>query len=234
MIKYILWDIDGTLLDFELAEERALRSSLQGFGLKDLTDEMLVQYRKINKNYWERLERGELEKIQVLQGRFYDFFALYDLDSSLVPDFNRTYQENLGRVAAFSPYGLEVVKDLKGDYIQLAATNGTITAQEGKLKRSGLDELLDGIFISDEVGYEKPDPRFFKVILDSFPGSKVTDFIIVGDSLTSDMKLARNCGFLSIFYNPKNLDLGPGQVDYIISDLREVREIIERENEKNK
>ncbi|MDO5028149.1 MAG: HAD-IA family hydrolase [Bacillota bacterium] len=230
MIKYILWDIDGTLLDFSLAEARSIEASFEEFGLGKPSEELLENYRQINKSYWQRLERGELEKIQVLEGRFYDLFDLYKLDSSLVPDFNKSYQENLGRVAAFSPYGLEVVKDLKGKYIQLAATNGTIVAQKGKLKRSGLDQLLDGIFISDLVGFEKPDPRFFQAILDEFPQSKLEEYIIVGDSLTSDIQLSKNCGFKNIFYNPKGLDLAESQVDYNISDLRQVKEIIEKIN----
>lgn len=233
MIKYILWDIDGTLLDFSLAEEKALRASFKEFDLPWPGQEFLEDYRKINKEFWEKLERKELEKIQVLEGRFYKAFDLYKLDTSNIPAFNKSYQKHLGSVATFSPYGLEVVLDLKKTYKQFAATNGTITAQKGKLKKSGLDQILDGIFISDQIGYEKPDPRFFQSVLDHVGDSSPEEYIIIGDSLTSDMKLGKNCGIKTIFYNPKNLKIDKDLVDFEISDLRQVKSLIEKINKNN-
>ncbi|WP_054252881.1 HAD family hydrolase [Neofamilia massiliensis] len=233
MIKYILWDIDGTLLDFSLAEEKALRASFKEFDLPWPGQKFLEDYRKINKEFWEKLERKELEKIQVLEGRFYKAFDLYKLDTSSIPAFNKSYQKHLGSVAAFSPYGLEVVLDLKKTYKQFAATNGTITAQKGKLKKSGLDQILDGIFISDQIGYEKPDPRFFQSVLDHVGDSIPEEYIIIGDSLTSDMKLGKNCGIKTIFYNPKNLKIDKDLVDFEISDLRQVKSLIEKINKNN-
>ena len=232
MIKYILWDIDGTLLDFSLAEEMALKASFKEYDLPWPGDEFLEDYKKINKEFWEKLERKELEKIQVLEGRFYKAFDLYKLDTSSIPAFNKSYQKHLGSVAAFSPYGLETVMDLKNSYKQFAATNGTITAQEGKLKKSGLDQILDGIFISDKIGYEKPDPRFFQSILDFVGDSKAEEYVIIGDSLTSDMKLGKNCGLKTIFYNPKSLETDKDLVDFEIKDLRQVKDLIQAINYK--
>lgn len=232
MIKYILWDIDGTLLDFSLAEEMALKASFKEYDLPWPGDEFLEDYKKINKEFWEKLERKELEKIQVLEGRFYKAFDLYKLDTSSIPAFNKSYQKHLGSVAAFSPYGLETVMDLKNSYKQFAATNGTITAQEGKLKKSGLDQILDGIFISDKIGYEKPDPRFFQSILDFVGDSKAEEYVIIGDSLTSDMKLGKNCGLKTIFYNPKSLETDKDLVDFEIKDLRQVKDLIQAINNK--
>lgn len=232
MIKYILWDIDGTLLNFSLAEEMALKASFKEYDLPWPGDEFLEDYKKINKEFWEKLERKELEKIQVLEGRFYKAFDLYKLDTSSIPAFNKSYQKHLGSVAAFSPYGLETVMDLKNSYKQFAATNGTITAQEGKLKKSGLDQILDGIFISDQIGYEKPDPRFFQSILDFVGDSKAEEYVIIGDSLTSDMKLGKNCGLKTIFYNPKSLETDKDLVDFEIKDLRQVKDLIQAINNK--
>ena len=232
MIKYILWDIDGTLLDFSLAEEMALKASFKEYDLPWPGDEFLEDYKKINKEFWEKLERKELEKIQVLEGRFYKAFDLYNIDTSSIPAFNKSYQKHLGSVAAFSPYGLETVMDLKNSYKQFAATNGTITAQEGKLKKSGLDQILDGIFISDQIGYEKPDPRFFQSILDFVGDSKAEEYVIIGAYLTSDMKLGKNCGLKTIFYNPKSLETDKDLVDFEIKDLRQVKDLIQAINNK--
>lgn len=232
MIKYILWDIDGTLLDFSLAEEKALKASFDEYDLSWPGDEFLKDYRKINKEFWEKLERKELEKIQVLEGRFYKAFDLYKVDTSSIPAFNKSYQKHLGSVAAFSPYGLETVSDLKKSYKQFAATNGTVTAQKGKLKKSGLDQILDGIFISDQIGYEKPDPRFFQSILDFVGDSQPEEFVIIGDSLTSDMKLGRVCGLNRIYYNPKDSNVPADLKDFTIKDLIEVKNLIEKLNNK--
>ena len=82
--KVILWDIDGTLLDFHKAEAAAIRSLFQRFGLGICTDEMLADYSAINVTYWQRLETGELTKPQVLTGRFYEFFEKYGLNTGCV------------------------------------------------------------------------------------------------------------------------------------------------------
>ena len=76
MIKVILWDIDGTLLDFLAAEKAAIRACFSKFGLGECTDEMLGRYSKINRSYWEKLERGEMSKAEILVNRFRDFFLL--------------------------------------------------------------------------------------------------------------------------------------------------------------
>lgn len=86
-IKYLLWDIDGTLLNFDLAEEIAIRTCFHDFKLGKCSDEMLEEYKKINKQYWQRLECGEISKKEVLEGRFRDFFSCYGIDLSIVSRF---------------------------------------------------------------------------------------------------------------------------------------------------
>ena len=75
MIKVILWDIDGTLLDFLKAEHAALQTCFSVFSLGECIDEMIARYSAINRTYWERLERGEITKAQVLVERFREFFC---------------------------------------------------------------------------------------------------------------------------------------------------------------
>ena len=151
-IKAILWDIDGTLLNFEEAEKYAIRKCFSIFELGECSDEMLKIYSKINKGYWQRLERGEITKKEVLEGRFIDFFKKYGLDTNKAGEFNQEYQKRLGDTIVFFENGLELVKELKGKVRQCAVTNGTKVAQERKLKNSGLDILLDHIFISEDIG----------------------------------------------------------------------------------
>ena len=150
-IKVVLWDIDGTLLDFQSAEKYAIQACFSKFQLGECTDGMLRDYVEINEGYWRRLERGELTKPQVLVGRFEEFFGKHGIDTAKAPAFNEEYQLRLGDTICFCENALETVKALHGRVWQYAVTNGTRTAQERKLAGSGLDKLLEGVFISEMI-----------------------------------------------------------------------------------
>lgn len=226
-IKVILWDIDGTLLNFEEAEKYAIRACFSQFGLGECSDEMLADYSVINRGYWQRLERGELTKPQVLEGRFTEFFGKYGLDTSCVTAFNAQYQISLGDTFCFHEGGLETVQTLRGKVKQYAVTNGTRIAQERKLQGSGLAELLDGVFISENIGIEKPGIGFFHRVWESIGVYAPDEVMIVGDSLTSDIQGGNNAGILCCWFNPqgkpapKNL-----RIDYTISELSQILDII--------
>lgn len=229
-IKVVLWDIDGTLLDFKAAEKVAIRKCFSMFHLGVCTDEMLKVYSGINRVFWQRLERGEMTKPQILEGRFYEFFSRYGLDTSCVPDFNRQYQIELGETVCFNPGGKETVEALKGHVKQYAVTNGTKVAQKRKLAASDLEELLDGVFISDEIGVEKPNVAFFQKIweqIGTYPGDEV---LIVGDSLTSDIQGGINAGILTCWFDPEGSAAPEGlRIDYRIRTLSEVLDICGKE-----
>ncbi len=226
-IKVILWDIDGTLLNFEEAEKYAIRACFAQFGLGECTDSMLADYSVINRSYWQRLERGELTKPQVLEGRFMEFFGKYGLDTGCAPAFNAQYQISLGDTFCFHENGLETVQALNGKVKQYAVTNGTRIAQERKLRGSGLDKLLDGVFISEIVGIEKPGIGFFQRVWDAIGTYKPDEVMIVGDSLTSDIQGGNNAGILCCWFNPQGKP-APNhlRINYTIRDLRQILDII--------
>ena len=227
MIKVVLWDIDGTLLSFKAAERCAMRACFETLGLGELTDEMLVEYSAINARYWKRLELGELTKPQVLQGRFEEFFTSYGLNTDCVDAFNAMYQVRLGETVVFNDNGKELVEALRGKVLQYAVTNGTLVAQRGKLKNSGLDRLLDDVFISDIIGIEKPNKGFFDAVFDKIGDFKPNEMLIVGDSLTSDIRGGNNAGILCCWYNPKGEPMPEGfRVDYDIRNLNELPAIL--------
>ena len=222
-IKVVLWDIDGTLLDFHAAEAVAIKSLFLKFGLGICTDEMLKDYSAINTSYWKRLETGELTKTQILTGRFETFFRKYGLNTDCVADFNAAYQLALGDTVRFFPGGLETVQALKGKILQCAVTNGTLVAQRKKLAASGLDQLFDAVFISDVVGIEKPNIGFFDAIWAQIGTFDPNEVLIVGDSLTSDIRGGNNAGIRTCWFNPKGFpapnDL---RIDHTISNLDQV------------
>ncbi len=223
MIRAVLWDVDGTLLDFLAAERAAVRTGFARHGLGECTDEMLRVYSRINVKFWEALERGEMTKPEILTGRFREFFSLYGIDPALADVFNAQYQVDLGDTVVFQPGALETVKALRGRIPQYAVTNGTKIAQRRKLARSGLDTLLDGVFISEDLGVEKPSPGFFDRVFAVLGDIPREETLIVGDSLTSDIRGGINAGLRTAWYNPEGKPLPAGwRVDH---DLRSVAEV---------
>ena len=227
MIKVLLWDIDGTILNFLAAEKEAMKKCFEVCGLGVCTDEMIERYSKINKKYWEMLERGELIKPQVLVGRFEEFFKSEGIITDCASKFNKEYQVRLGDTICFHDDAYELLKSFRGTVKQYAVTNGTKVAQDKKLNLSGLREIFDDVFISEELGVEKPGIGFFEKVWERIGRYESNEVMIIGDSLTSDMRGGNNAGILCCWYNPKKVVNDKGvRIDYEIDDLQKVREII--------
>ncbi|MDD6217471.1 MAG: YjjG family noncanonical pyrimidine nucleotidase [Roseburia sp.] len=231
MIKTILWDVDATLLNFELAEKAAMERCFSMFEMGECTQEMLSRYSKINRSYWQRLERGELTKPEVLVGRFEEFFGKEGIPVEKAAAFNEEYQVRLGDTVFFHDNAYELIKELQGKVKQAIVTNGTVVAQERKLEKSGLNKLITDIFISDQIGAEKPSPKFFEKVWEELGPYKKEEVMIVGDSLTSDMQGGNNAGIRCCWYNPKGLKNETSvHVDYEITNLWQVKDILSNEN----
>lgn len=225
-IKTILWDVDGTLLDFESSEEACMRLCLKKYG-EEITEEQMRWYSGRNSFYWKQFERGEISKERVYFGRFEDFFAHIGVKRIDCKTFNQEYQEALGNSAIPQDHALELCAALKGDFRQYVVTNGSTVAQTGKLRKSGLENLMDGIFISEQMGTEKPNKEFFDLCGREIPEYDPKTTIIIGDSLTSDMAGGNNAGLLCCWYNPHKKGAPEGlRIDYDISSLKEVYELL--------
>ena len=227
MIKVILWDIDATLLDFLAAEKAAIDFCFEKFGLGTCTEEMLKRYSVINRRYWEMLEKGEMSKPEILVNRFKEFFESEGLASDCAEEFNATYQVALGDTICFRDNGYELVKKLKNQYKQYVVTNGTFIAQERKLKKSGIGELVEASFISDLIGYEKPAMEFFDHVFENIGHYEKDEVLIIGDSLTSDMQGGNNAGIICCWYNPNHLENTKDiKIDHEIDNLWQLEEIL--------
>ncbi len=226
-IKYILWDIDGTLLDFELAENTAIRECFKDFNLGNCSDKQLKDYKKINNKFWNQLENGKISKKEVLEGRFVEFFLKNGIDTDIASEFNETYQIWLGNIVYYIKNAKETVLALKTKYKQYGATNGTIVAQEKKLAKSGLDKLLDDVFISEKIGFNKPSINYYKAVFEKVGSHNLEEYIMIGDSLTSDMQGGINAGISTCWFNPnKKQNDKKLNIDYEINNLKEVIDIL--------
>ncbi len=227
-----MWDIDGTLLNFDLAETRAIRKCFDLYGLGELSDRALQDYKKINKFLWEKLEEDKITRTEVLEGRFKKLFDKYSYQVDDIPAFNIVYQKALGQTYVLNENARETIENLGDKYAQYGVTNGSIIAQEGKLKGAKLDKYLRDVFISERIGYEKPAREFFDYVFDRVGSANPDDYIIVGDSLTSDIRGGNLAGMKTIWYNPASLinELG-FKVDYEVTDLIDIVDILEENNE---
>lgn len=225
--KYLLWDIDGTIINFELAERAAIRSLFKRFKLGDCSDEMLMYYSQINKRYWQLMESGKIKKDKMLVERFIEFFSNKGINADIAAEFNKEYQIALCDTIVFNDDAIDIIKHQKKTCKIIIVTNGTEVVQEKKLERSGLNDIVDNVFISELVGFEKPNIKFFEKVILEVGIKDLKEALIIGDSLTSDIEGGHNIGIDTCWYNPKNEEnttlLSP---TYTIRNLHELENII--------
>ena len=225
----ILWDVDGTLLDFEYSQRASLAKCFQIIG-REITEEIQDLYDKINDSYWKRLELGEITKAQLLNGRFVTLFeklAITDVD---VEAFRLEYQDGLSNIFAYTDDSLNICKALQGNIKQYVVTNGVTSIQMRKLALSGLIDVMDGLFISEQIGMPKPHKEFFDYCLDHIEERDKSRILLIGDSLTSDIKGGVGAGIPTCWYRKEGTINSSGLCpDYEISDLHQVFDILKQE-----
>lgn len=214
----VLLDLDNTLLDFDTAERHALSRALTELGI-GFDDELLRLYNEINRRHWELLEDGVLTREEVLVKRFE---ALYR-SRGIVGDAMRTqerYESLLAEGHWFMPGGRELLEELHGKYRLFLCSNGTQSVQEGRIASAGIAPYFEKIFVSEKMGCNKPERRYFELCFEQIPDFQRERTIILGDSLTSDIRGGRNAGILSCWYNPGHkANRGEIRPDYEIAVL---------------
>lgn len=223
MIEFLFLDLDDTILDFQKAERLALAKTLESFGLPP-TDTVLARYHEINREHWERLERKELTRQQVLVGRFAALFAEMGL-SAQAEKVARAYEENLSQGHYFLPGAEEALKSLSKKYKLYLASNGTARVQAGRLKSAGIIPYFQEIFVSEEMGYNKPDPAYFDACFARIPGFRKDRAMMVGDSLTSDILGGIQAGIATCWVNPHH-KTGSIRPDYEIESIVQLEALL--------
>lgn len=225
-ITTILWDVDGTLLDFPYSQRYAITKSFQSVG-REVTDEMINRFSQINDDYWKRLELGEVTKSELLTGRFITLFEEYGVKGVDLDDFCMEFQSALGSVYLHMDDSLTLCTSLKDRFRQYVVTNGVASTQRQKLKLSGLGDVMEDIFISEEIGYPKPHREFFDKCMQQISEKNKKRILIVGDSISSDIKGGIGAGILTCWYRPDETQNNTiWKPDYEISHLNEVYDIL--------
>ncbi len=227
MIEFLFLDLDDTILDFHKAERIAVRKTIEAFGLA-VDDELLNTYSAINRAHWERLERGELTREEVLTGRFTTLFQKFGkaVDATACA---RDYEKNLAVGHYFLPGAEEAMEELAKQYKLYLVSNGTASVQKGRMTSANLYRFFKKVFVSQEVGYNKPAKEYFDICFAGIPGFDPKRAMIVGDSLTSDILGGINAGITTCWVNPLGYphreDIVP---DYEIAGLYQLPELLKK------
>ena len=227
MVKFVLLDLDDTILDFHKAEHIALSATLKEIGI-DPTEAVLKRYSEINRAHWKRLELGELTRPEVLHGRFTQLFNEIGVNGDCY-EAQRIYEWKLGTGHYFLEGGQELLDALYGKYDLYLASNGTDIVQTRRIASANIEHYFKDLFISQRLGYDKPMKQFFDLAFAKIENFNHEEAIIIGDSLSSDIKGGINAGIRTCWFNLHGIkNESEIQPDYEVTDLYEIPALLER------
>ncbi len=225
----ILFDADNTLLNFDKDEHQALVKTMKEYGIP-VSDDNISTYVNINKGLWKKIETGEITKPELKRTRFKLFFDAIGFSSEADPfEVNERYLHLLGDGGNTLTGAVELCKELKKEgYDLYIVTNGVAATQAKRLTKAGLLPYFTDVFVSETVGYQKPRKEYFDYVLNSVTEKDRDKILLVGDSLSSDIKGAMNarlkCVWLNLFGNELPKEYAP---TFIISNITDVKKILE-------
>lgn len=225
MIKAVLTDIDNTLLDFDKCAEKAIADSCAEFKI-EYGRYIFDAFSVINDRLWKRLERKELTKAELHRIRWETIFARCNVNGdgqAFEISFRNKISENAEKVDGAE----ELLKYLSEKYIVCVASNASHSEQKKRLEKAGLSKYIDKFFISADIGFDKPDEKFFAACLAELNGIRKDEVIMIGDSLSADVKGGADFGFKTCWFNKFSVPT-PGNVkpDYIVYSLKEIENIL--------
>ena len=226
MIEFLFLDLDDTILDFKKAEYIAIGKTIADFGVEP-TEEVRHRYHIINKWHWEQLELGKLTRAEVLENRFGVLFGELGVQADKTA-CARTYEKNLSIGHWFLPGAEEAVDSLSKKYRLYLASNGTASVQKGRMTSANLYRFFEKVFVSQEIGHNKPSKAYFDACFAQIPDFDPEKAIMVGDSLSSDILGGINAGIRTVWVNPSH---APGRedirADYEIEALSQLEALLE-------
>ncbi|MDO4459329.1 MAG: YjjG family noncanonical pyrimidine nucleotidase [Clostridia bacterium] len=225
MYKYILMDNDGTLMDFEKAKRESVKMSWNMLGMeKEFTEEIQQTYDKINDKWWLMLEKGEVTRDELETGRFADFFEKVGVVAD-PQKMMELYEENISHMKFILDGATETMKKLSEKYEIYIITNGFSNIQHGRLDDCEFTPYFRKMYVSGDIGLVKPDKAYFDYVMKDIGDMDKSAYLVVGDSLSSDILGAKNAGMDCAWVHPKGkvTDL---PIKYHIESVKELTEIL--------
>ena len=227
MIKFLLIDLDDTILDFQKAERIGIENTFRHYGI-DPTKENIALYLQINAARWRALEQGKMTRKQVNEGRFTELFHALgrEVDGAQCAAY---YLSQLALTHDYLPGAEEAIKALSKKYRLFLASNGNSVVQFPRLRESGLEQYIEKAFVSEALGQNKPSKAYFDLCFAQIPDFDPKQAMMVGDSLTSDIQGGINAGIRTCWVNTfGKTNTTQVQPDYEIGALSELEGLLER------
>ncbi|MFS9053829.1 YjjG family noncanonical pyrimidine nucleotidase [Streptococcus infantis] len=226
--KFLLFDLDHTLLDFDAGEDIALTQLLEEEGVEDI-QAYKDYYVPMNKLLWKDLELKKITKKELVNTRFAKLFAHFGIEKDGAYLAGR-YQFFLSKQGQTFPGVEDLLRKLISQGYELyAATNGITYIQTGRLKQSGISPYFKEIFISEQLHTQKPDAEFYEKIGARIPNFNKNHALMIGDSLSADIQGGNNAGIDTIWYNPHHLkNKSLAQPTYEIDSYQALLELLDK------
>ncbi len=222
-------DADETIFDFPVCEYNALKEALGFYGIV-FNDEVYSSFSSINAALWKKLELKEITKPALRIRRFSEMLEKCFPESEAVKPalLAEKYIERLAGQAVFTEGAYQALEKLSRCYDIYIITNGFSTVQKSRISLSGIRPFLKGVFISEELGADKPEKLFFEKALESVKEKDHSRILVVGDSITSDMQGGKNAGLTTCIYDPKGKISMPHPLcDFRVRSLMEIPDLPE-------
>lgn len=226
MKKYttLYFDLDNTILDFTATEYKAIKQLLIMHSLP-VSDEIISKYSAINQCWWERFEKGEIEKSQIFAGRFETFLQFYNLDGD-AQKMSQDYFELLAAGHDIIDGAEDVLRYVKEQgYTVCITTNGVSRTQYRRIDECGLKKYFDYVFVSEDAGHQKPEREYFEYAMANSPEKDKTKILVIGDSQSSDILGGINFQVDSCWFNPKG-KTGAYKATYEITNIMQICDIL--------
>ena len=226
--KFLLFDLDHTLLDFDAAEDVALTQLLKEEGVADI-QAYKDYYVPMNKSLWKDLEEKKITKQELVNTRFSKLFSHFGIEKDGVYLAER-YQFYLAQQGQVFSGAMELLDSLiDRGYELYAATNGITTIQTGRIAQSGLAPYFNQIFISEQLQTQKPDSLFYDKIGQQIAGFSKEQTLMIGDSLTADIQGGNNADIDTIWYNSHHLEnKTKAQPTYEVDSYQALLELLDK------
>ncbi|HIX42306.1 haloacid dehalogenase [Kurthia sp. 3B1D] len=227
MKKYthLLFDVDNTILNFDAAEEVALAKILSKYGPTLDQESLHATYQKINRSMWHAFERGEMTREYLLDTRFFETFYIYDImvdGVALAAEYQALLAEGHEQVE-----GAKQVLEALCDIPKYVVTNGVGSTQHRRLKDSDFTQYFEAIYVSEELGYHKPQREFFDIVFAESPEIIPETTLMIGDSLTSDIQGGIVAGLDTCWFNFHHTANDTGiEPTYTIESIAEVLHLL--------
>jgi 2-haloacid dehalogenase len=218
--KHLLIDVDDTLLDFQKAEQQAFIKLLSDYSI-EYNDEYYQIYKNENKRLWKEFELGHIEKKMIFDNRMIPLFEKLKIEDDPVKASYK-FLDYLSEGAYLIGDTYKILEKLSKKYKLYVITNGVAKVQYPRLEKVGIDKFFTKIFVSEEIGYQKPKKEFFDYVSLNIEGFKKEEVLVIGDSLTSDIIGAIKYGIDTCWFNPNGLDTDLN-ISYKIKSLNDLK-----------